>query len=122
MNDRMVAKFCYERVRKWYGKEAGVRDSVSSAVSGAATRVNESLRDPEFVKKLLRTAILGTGGAAIGGLGGSLFKTKGVTYDRYGRPKRKTRAGLGALLGGAGGATVGLLANPKLPYENQITR
>ena len=118
MNDHAVVKFCFNNIR--YAKAADIRNTVTNAATGAASRVNTSLRDREFVKKLLRATILGAGGAAAGGLGGSLFKAPGITSDQYGRPKRKSRAGFGALLGGMGGATVGLLANSQSP--NPMTR
>lgn len=113
-----IVSGCFDYVRNLYRKEAGLGETVSRS----AANVGGSLRDREFLKKLLRAMILGAGGAAVGGLGGSLLTTKGVTYDRYGRPKRKSRAGLGALVGGAGGAAVGLLANPKRSDEHQHGR
>lgn len=108
---------CFDYVRNLYAKEAGITDSLSRG----AVSLRDSLQDKENLKRLLRASLLGAGGMAVGGAAGSLLKTKGGRYDRYGRPKRQSRAGLGALLGGSAGATVGLLANPKLPYENTVT-
>ena len=65
----------------------------------------------DLVRRMIRAGIIGAGGAAAGGLGG-YFLPGGNRIDRYGRPKRKSRAGLAALLGGGFGAGVGLLANP----------
>jgi hypothetical protein len=66
----------------------------------------------DLVRRLIRAGLLGAGGAAAGGLGG-YFLPGGGRFDRYGRPKRKSRAGLGALVGGGFGSGVGLLANTR---------
>ena len=66
----------------------------------------------DLVRRLIRAGLLGAGGAAAGGLGG-YFLPGGGRFDRYGRPKRKSRAGLGALVGGGFGTGVGLLANSR---------
>jgi len=66
----------------------------------------------DLVRRLIRAGLLGAGGAAAGGLGGYMLPG-GKRFDRYGRTKRKTRAGLGALLGGGFGSGVGLLANAR---------
>lgn len=115
MNDRDISERCFEYIHAFFRKEAGLQDTIS----GVASNVRSSLQNKEMLKKLLRATILGAGGAVAGGAAGSLIKTKGITYDRNGKPKRKSRAGMGALFGGGSGVALGLLANSKQPFSSE---
>jgi hypothetical protein len=91
---------------------APVTQPVDRGIDTATGAVGAGLNS-DLVKMLLRAGILGAGGAALGGLGGSMLRGNGITYDKYGNPKRKSRAGWGALLGGGLGAGMGLLARQR---------